>query len=219
MPLGLTVTPDGQSIFVTDEMGPIRRLIQDISGTNWTSQIIAGAFQRSTNIDGPGDQAGFQSPAGITLDQQGRLYVVGYNSTVRRIDPIGTNWIVRTIGGIAGTAENGEASADGIGGAARFGGSTSIAVDHLGNIYTPDVSNCTIWMGQPIFPSLNIGLSGASPIVSWPSWAVDFSLEGIDALGGTNAWTAADQPNLVGDQYVQTNKPADSQHFFRLRQN
>ena len=219
-PMGLAVAPDGTSVFVADELGLIRQLMPDITGTNWTSRTIAGAFQRLDNSDGPGEQAGFLNPIGIAVDGQGRLYVVGYNPTVRRIDPIGTNWVVRTIGGFVNVFDYPATfpDSDGIGSVARFSNAFSIAVDSSGNVYLPDFNNWTIRMGSPVFPSLQINLYGSNTVLSWPSWASDFTLESTDSLSISNTWTAAGEPDFVNNQNIRTNQPTDSSRFFRLRQ-
>ena len=60
-----------------------------------------------------------------------------YNSTIRKITPVG---IVSTV---AGLAEN-TGSADGIGSNARFYWPSGVAVDATGNLYVADTYNCTI---------------------------------------------------------------------------
>jgi len=69
------------------------------------------------------------------LDGLGSLYVADLgNNTIRKVTPVGTNWVVTTLAGLAGIS----GSAAGTGSAARFsfgsiGGDA--AVDSAGNIY------------------------------------------------------------------------------------
>jgi ribosomal protein S11 len=63
-----------------------------------------------------------------------------YYSIIRKVAPVGTNWVVTTI---AGTAQN-DGYADGTNGAAQFSGPSSITVDGSGNLYVADTYNYTI---------------------------------------------------------------------------
>jgi len=68
------------------------------AGTNWVVVTIAGAAWTSGSADGTNGAARFYLPSGITLDSATNLYVSDWdNNTIRRVSPVGTNWVVSTI--------------------------------------------------------------------------------------------------------------------------
>ena len=69
-----------------------------------------------------------------------------YNNTIRKVTPVGTNWVVTTLAGLAGNA----GSADGTSSAARFNGPDGVAVDSAGNVYVADYGNNTIRKVTPV---------------------------------------------------------------------
>jgi hypothetical protein len=127
------------------------------SGNNWVVTTIAGLAGTYGSNDGVGSAARFFNPNAIAVDSAGNLYVADYsNDTIRKITQIGTNWVVTTIGGLAGTP----GSTDGPGIAARFSSPACIAVDSAGNVYVADGNN-TIRKGSftayaPANPSTTI---------------------------------------------------------------
>jgi DNA-binding beta-propeller fold protein YncE len=68
-----------------------------------------------------------------------------YNNTIRKLTPIGTNWVVTTLGGMSGFY----GTIDGTGSAARFCNPNGIAVDSAGNLYVADFYFNTIRKGYP----------------------------------------------------------------------
>ena len=85
--------------------------------------------------DGPGLQARFNRPGGLTIDAAGNLYVADtYNHTIRKITPDG---IVSTLAGKAGSTGD----VDGLAPNARFWFPNSIAADRSGNLFVADSSN------------------------------------------------------------------------------
>jgi sugar lactone lactonase YvrE len=118
-------------------------LISTVAGV--PSPIVRGTPQGGS-VDGIGTEARFNEPIGIAVDPSGSLYVADYgNSTIRKIQPFGTNWIVSTIAGVAGSP----GSEDGIGAAARFNGPFGLAADAGGNLYVVDALNGTIRKMSP----------------------------------------------------------------------
>ena len=78
--------------------------IREISlvGSNWVTTTIAGLAGSATFADGTGNAARFFSISILKLDGMGNLYVQDYNPSyggdcIRKITPVGTNWVVNTI--------------------------------------------------------------------------------------------------------------------------
>jgi DNA-binding beta-propeller fold protein YncE len=104
-------------------------------------------------VDGTGSAARFYYPSGIAVDNTGNLYVADAGgNTIRQVRPvligelldtnwvvIGTNWVVSTLAGVAGT----QGSTDGIGTNAlfHFPWSANLAIDTAGALYVADGYN------------------------------------------------------------------------------
>ncbi|MGA2748165.1 MAG: hypothetical protein ABSG59_05250 [Verrucomicrobiota bacterium] len=102
---------------------------------------LAGLAGNAGSADGTGSAARFHFPAGMAVDSAGNLYVADHqNSTIRKMTPDGTNWVVTTLAGLAGVT----GSADGTGSAARFDYPAGVAVDNASNVYVADFSDSTI---------------------------------------------------------------------------
>src|SRR5208282_6357050 len=98
-------------------------------GTNWVVTTLAGQMGNYGTNDGTGSAAQFHNPAGVAVDSAGNLYVGdAFNDTVRKVTPVGTNWVVTTLAGLAGAA----GSADGTGSSARFNTPSGVAMDSAG---------------------------------------------------------------------------------------
>ena len=79
--------------------------------------------------------ARFIQPTAIAVDGATNLYVADNNcNTIRKITPVGTNWVVTTLAGMPASG----AQVDGTGSAARFAGPEGVAVDSGGNVYVAD---------------------------------------------------------------------------------
>jgi streptogramin lyase len=140
-PYGITVDQNG-ILYVADKYSDTIRKVGP-SGTDWVVTTIAGLVGNVGSSDGVGTGARFNNPTGIAAGKDGNLYVADQgNNTIRRMSPAGTNWIVFTIAGLAGSS----GSTDGIGDAIRFNAPFGIAVDNNTNIYVSDSINCTIRM-------------------------------------------------------------------------
>ncbi len=77
----------------------------------------------------------------MAVDSSGNLYVGdANNNTIRKVTPVGTNWVVTTLAGSPGNS----GSADGTGTNALFNYPWGVAVDSAGNVYVADPGNSTI---------------------------------------------------------------------------
>jgi streptogramin lyase len=102
---------------------------------------VAGMPRIAGTNDGLGSAAGFNYPNGVAVDIAGNLYVADYSSsTIRKVTPVGTNWLVTTLAGQALSS----GWVDRTGSAARFGYTGGVAVDGAGNVYVADVFNQVI---------------------------------------------------------------------------
>jgi hypothetical protein len=215
-PYGLALDRAG-NIFVADYSNYSIRKIAPV-GTNWVTTTIAGRLAGTFPIPGSSDgtnrSAGFYYPYGIAVDYWGIVYVADSgNNTVRKIVPVGTNWITTTIGGLAGT--NG--ATDGTGSDARFNGPWGVAVDSAGNVLLGDTSNYTIRLGVPRF-GLQARTVQNALVLSWPAAASNFVLETRATLDPADVWTAITSGiSLQSDTYFRTNSLAVPTAFFRLR--
>lgn len=138
-PRGVAVDNSG-NIFVADlDSHVIRELTSQ--GTNWTVTTVAGLAGYLGSTDGVGSSARFHEPLGVAIDSTNNVYVGDYfNNTIRKMTPAGTNWVVTTLAGLAGSS----GSADGSGTGARFKGPAGVAVDGAGNVIVGDHLNHTI---------------------------------------------------------------------------
>ncbi len=118
-------------------------------GTNWVVTTLAGLAGHPGTADGTNSAARFNQPEGVAVDTHGNLYVADTdNCTIRKVTPLGTNWVVTTLAGLGGADASGNplhpGSADGTNSAARFYAPCGVAVDTNGNLYVADNYNGTI---------------------------------------------------------------------------
>ncbi|HEY1662175.1 MAG TPA: choice-of-anchor Q domain-containing protein [Verrucomicrobiae bacterium] len=184
-----SVAIDGSgNVYVADNFptGKIRKItpagvVSTIAGTG-----VSGY------LDGPTNIAQFSSPAGITVDQSGNVYVAEQDYNTIRM--IATNGIVSTIAGYPqldshGNPTNGYdnsgnhigAYQDGNGGQARFNFPAGIAMDTNGNLYVADRANYVI---RKIYAPATGSKSNPT------NWMVT-TLAGTSGVTGTNDGTGA----------------------------
>lgn len=135
-PQGIAVDAEG-GIYVSDSGNAVIRKVLPGGAAVVTFCGIPG--RSGLSVDGPRNQASFNSPAGIALDSTGNLFVADNGAhVIRKISPTG---IASTIAGIKYSKPG---STDGPGPIAKFNGPWGIAVDRNSNIFVADSLNHTI---------------------------------------------------------------------------
>lgn len=136
-PEGVAVDPSGQIYVVDSGYGLIRK----VTPAGLVTTLAGSPNNSSGSADGTNGAAQFQQPDGIALDSAGNLYVADWgNNTIRKVAPVGTNWVTTTIAGSAGDA----GTNDGLGQSALFDQPAGVAVDAATNIYVADEANFTV---------------------------------------------------------------------------
>ena len=203
------------NVYVTDEGNDTIREVSPV-GTHWVVRTLAGLAGSPGTNDGTGSAARFWYPWGVAVDRVGNVYVGDYyNSTIREVTPVGTNWVVTTLAGLAGSP----GTNDGTGSAARFLSPSGVAVDSVGNIYVADRWNSRITKGtpNPVNPSIWLGLYAGFTI----SGAVGktYGIQYASSLTGTNNWTTITDITLMQpvELWVDTsvNVSGENKRFYR----
>jgi hypothetical protein len=133
-PLGLALDANG-NLFAVDDSD--NNCIRKITPAGLVT-TIAGSPYNFGHADGTNGSAQFVHPTGIAADRTGNLYVADTgNSIIRKLTPIGTNWIVTTLAG----DPNNSGSADGTNATAQFDYPHNLCVDAAGNIFISDTGN------------------------------------------------------------------------------
>lgn len=131
-PVGITVTPNGNTIYVSDYNTHTIRKIE-----NGQVSTMAGTVFISGMSDGVGTIATFNHPYGLSLGVTGDVLIADeWNSIIRKMSPAG---VVTTIAGngipgvLDGSAMN-----------AQFKFPASVCIDAMGTIFVADALNHTI---------------------------------------------------------------------------
>ena len=129
-PDALTVGDDG-TLYVSDSYANTVRVVRD-----GQVALLAGADQLPGYADGPGPQARFNHPVGITFDTHRGVLLVAdsYNHTIRQVDRDGR---VGTLAGTPGIS----AHRDGPASQALFNTPVGIAVAADGSVYVSEYFN------------------------------------------------------------------------------
>jgi hypothetical protein len=138
-PNGISVDSRGTMYVADGGNNTVRTMVQ--GGTNWVVLTIAGRAGYGGAADGTNNSARFNYPSGAAPDSTGNIYVTDQIvSTIRKLAPEGTNWVVSTIAGQAGYT----GTVDGTNSGARFNRPGGLAVDGGGAIYVADSWNNAI---------------------------------------------------------------------------
>ena len=147
-PVGVAVDTNG-SLYVADN---VNQTIRKVTAGGVVT-TLAGLAGNAGSADGTNSVARFNRPCGVALDSAGSLYVADcVNCTIRKVTPVGTNWVVTTLAGRAGYP----GSAVGTNSAARFIWAMCVAVDSAGDLFVSDSKNNTIRRG---FAAGSVGMS------------------------------------------------------------
>jgi sugar lactone lactonase YvrE len=199
------------NLYVADFLNDTIRKVAP-AGTNWVVSTLAGLAGTNGAADGANTSARFYWPQGIAIDGAGNLYVSDNgNNTIRKVKPVGTNWMVSTLAGSAGLS----GSADGTGAAALFNAPFGIAVDKGFNLYVTDSYNFTVRRGN-IAAWMQIALNANQVVLSWPAALTAFVAEASSTLSGGSWATNTNTMSISGDYVVQTNSLQRGAMYFRL---
>ena len=132
-PQGIAADGAGQ-LYVADTGNSTIRKITPAGAVS----TLAGLAGEVNSLNGPGTDARFYHPEGLTVAPDGNLYVADtWNHTIRKITPSGQ---VSTLAGFAGYF----GCADGTNSKARFYRPAAIVGDALTNLYVADSFNHTL---------------------------------------------------------------------------
>ena len=125
---------NARNIYVMD--GNALRRVSPL-GTNWVVSTLAGSVLNHGTTDETNLLARFDDPLGVAVDSLSNVFVADtLNHAIRKVTPVGTNWVVTTIAGVAGRLNAGWQ--DGTNSNAQFAYPDGIAVDFAQNLYVAD---------------------------------------------------------------------------------
>lgn len=189
-PRALTVSPDGNYIFIADTGNHAVRLLYPNGNGIFFGPILftlAGLPGVQGTTDGDSGKDRFTAPGGITMNASYNLYV-GDSGTdrVREVTQL-LQPMVTSVAGVAASA----GMIDGPAGTARFNGPSGIALDANGNVFVADTGNNVI---------RRIGIDGVVTTVAGAPGSPGFA-DGVGAAARFNGPTSLVFDSL-GNLYV-----------------
>jgi len=95
LPCGVALD-SSSNIYVADTAYATIRKVTPVE-TNWVVSTIAGTAAERGRADGTNDSTLFEFPVAITVDANTNVYIADmFGQAIRRIVPIGTNWVGRS---------------------------------------------------------------------------------------------------------------------------
>jgi len=160
-PAGLALDAQGNLYVSEDGSHTIRKLTP--AGGDWVVTTIAGIPGQSGSQDGTNGYARLNRPRGLAVDASGSLFVTDcYNSTIRRIDPVGSDWIASTIAGSAGVLEHQDGSFTN----ALFRRPAGIATGPAGTLLVADMNNHVIRLMEYVEPEWLVSTIAGFPFLA-----------------------------------------------------
>ncbi|HIC89749.1 MAG TPA: hypothetical protein EYP04_10170 [Anaerolineae bacterium] len=181
-------TPGGLTLDAAGNLYVADTVVQDphplhIRKVTPDGEVTTIAGTSSGYVDGPVDQAQFRSPADVTVDEAGNLYVADTNNhRIRRISAEGQ---VTTFAGKPGSGFA-AGYADGPAADARFNKPQGIAVDQKGNVYVADTGNQRIRVITPDGQVRTLAGTGEAGYADGPASSARFNYPmgiAVDAKG------------------------------------
>jgi streptogramin lyase len=181
-PWGVTLDMQGNFYVADRNNNRIRKITASGVVSTLAGNGIAG------NVDGTGSNAEFNNPTGVTVDNQGNVYVADWlNHLIRKVTPDGT---VTTLAG-SGTPS----FADGIGKNASFNQPVGVAVDSQGNVYVADENNNRVRKITPTGVVTTLAGNGTQGFADGTYNTAEFNLPVGVALDAQGNVYVADQYN------------------------
>ncbi len=220
-PLGVAVDSSG-AIFVADYFNDCIRKGAP-AGTDWVVTTVAGSNTSAGGADGTNGTARFWNPTGVTVNSAGVLYIAdSQNNSIRKVAPIGTNWVVTTIGGmdtIIGVQPF-VGNSDGTNSQALFNGPAGIAVEANGNLLVADSANNTIREGLTLLPKIQMvsGNTGTITVI-WSAFpGLAYQLQYKTDLFQTDWSDLGSSITASNNSATTTDISTNAQRFYRVKQ-